>query len=108
MKIVITKTASDNLWPIYLYHLEYSQDHADQFQYEIDRFIVDNLQANPLLGHVYHEKCGIRRLIFQKRYNIYYTVRDHTVFVLFVFDGRMDINTQLREQGLDVDALLEE
>ncbi len=108
MKVVITKTASDGLWPIYLYHLEYSQDHADQFQYEIDRFIVDNLQTNPLLGHVYHEDRGIRRLIFQKRYNIYYTVRRDTVFVLFIFDGRMDINNQLREQGLDVDALLEE
>ncbi len=108
MKVVITKTASDSLWPIYLYHLEHSQAHAEQFQHEIDRFIVDNLQANPLLGHVYHEDRGIRRLIFQKRYNIYYTVRDHTVFVLFVFDGRMDINSQLREQGLDVDALLDE
>jgi len=108
MKVVITKTASDSLWPIYLYHLEYSQAHADQFQHEIDRFIVDNLQANPLLGHIYHEDRGIRRLIFQKRYNIYYTVRSDSVFVLFVFDGRMDINSQLREQGLDVDALLGE
>jgi toxin ParE1/3/4 len=108
MKVVITKTASDSLWPIYLYHLEYSQAHADQFQHGIDRFIVDNLQANPLLGHVYHEDRGIRRLIFQKRYNIYYTLRDNTVFVLFVFDGRMDINSQLREQGLDVDAMLDE
>jgi len=108
MKVVITKTASDSLWPIYLYHLEYSQAHADQFQYEIDRFIVDNLQAYPLLGHVYHEDRGIRRLIFQKRYNIYYVLRDNTVFVLFVFDGRMDINSQLRDQGLDVDALLDE
>ena len=108
MRVVITKTASDSLWPIYLYHLEYSQDHADQFQYEIDHFIVDNLEANPLLGHVYHEERGIRRLIFQQRYNIYYSVRSDTIFVLFVFDGRMDINSQLREQGLNVDALLDE
>lgn len=108
MKVVITNTASDSLWPIYLYHLEYSQDHADQFQHEIDRFIVENLEANPLLGHVYHKERGIRRLIFQKRYNIYYTVRDHTILVLFVFDGRLDINSQLREQGLDVDALRDE
>ncbi len=107
MKVVTTKTASDSLWPIYLYHLEYSQAHADQFQHEIDRFIVDNLQANPLLGHIFHEDRGIRRLIFQKRYNIYYTPQDNTAFVLFVFDGRMDINSQLRDQGLDVDALLD-
>jgi len=108
MKVVITGAASESLWPIYLYHLEYSQDHADQFQYEIDRFIVENLKTNPLLGHVYHEERGIRRLVFRKRYNIYYTVRNDVVFVLFIFDGRMDINSQLREQGLKVDALLEE
>ena len=40
MKVVITQAASDSLWPIYLYHLEYSQQFADQFQYDIDRFIV--------------------------------------------------------------------
>ena len=108
MKVVITRAASESLWPIYLYYLEYSQDYADQFQYEIDCFIVDNLKANPLLGHVYHEERGIRRLIFRKRYNVYYAVREDAVFVLFVFDGRMDINSQLREQGLNVDALLEE
>ncbi len=67
MKVVITRAASESLWPIYLYHLEYSQDYADQFQYEIDRFIVENLKANPLLGHVYHEECSIRRLVFRKR-----------------------------------------
>jgi len=57
--------------------------------------------------HVYHEERGIRRLVFRKRYNIYYTVREDVVFVLFVFGGRMDINSQLREQGLNVDALFE-
>ena len=66
------------------------------------------LLDNPLLGHVFHEERGIRQLIFRKRYNVYYTVREDAVFVLFVFDGRMDINSQLREQGLNVDALLEE
>jgi hypothetical protein len=28
------------------------------------------------------------------------------VFVLFIFDGRMDINSQLQEHGVDVEALL--
>jgi len=39
MKVVITEAAGESLWPIYLYHLEYSGDYADQFQFEIDRFI---------------------------------------------------------------------
>lgn len=64
---------------IHLYHSDYSQDYAEAFQYEIDRFILEHLSSNPLLGHLYHEARGIRRLIFQKRYNIYYTltVRRH-------------------------------
>lgn len=106
MKVVITRAASDSLWPMYLYHLEYSQQFADQFQYDIDRYIVENLEANPLLGHLYHEGRGIRRLIFQKRYNVYYTLRDETVFVLFVFDGRMNINSEMRESGVNLSSLL--
>ena len=106
MKVVITESASESLWPKYLYHLYYTRDYAEAFQFEIDRFIVEHLSANPLLGHIYHEGRGIRRLVFQKRYNIYYTVRGETVFVLFIFDGRMDINNQLQEHGVDVEALL--
>lgn len=106
MKVVMTQAASESLWPIYLYHLDYSQSYAEAFQYEIDRFILEHLSSNPLLGHLYHEPRGIRRLIFQKRYNIYYTVRDETVFVLLVFDGRMGINQDIENHGLDTDALI--
>ena len=103
MKVVITDSASESLWPIYLHHLSYSQDYADNFQYEIDRFMVENLSANSLLGHLYHEAKNIRRIIFEKRYNIYYTIRDESVFVMFIFDGRMDINQQIEKYGLDLD-----
>lgn len=106
MKVVMTKTASESLWPIYLYHSDYSQDYAEAFQYEIDRFILEHLSSNPLLGHLYHEPRGIRRLIFQKRYNIYYTLRDDTAFVLFIFDGRMGINQDIEEHGLDTNDLI--
>jgi plasmid stabilization system protein ParE len=106
MKVVITESASVSLWHIYLHHLDYTRDYAEAFQFEIDRFIIEHLSANPLIGHIYHEERGIRRLIFQKRYNIYYTVRGETVFVLFIFDGRMDINRQFQEEGVDVEALL--
>lgn len=106
MKVVITESASESLWPIYQYHCQYSEDFADEFQRAIDRFMLEHLSVNPLLGHLYHEGRGIRRLIFQKRYNVYYTVRDETVHILFIFDGRMDINSELQEHGLDVDDLL--
>lgn len=105
MKVVMTQSASESLWPIYMYHLDYSQDYAEGFQYDIDRFILENLGRNPLIGHIYHEPRGIRRLIFQKRFNIYYTVRNETVFVLFIFDGRMGINQDISEHGLDIDDL---
>ena len=29
LKVVMTQTASESLWPIYLYHLDYSQDYAE-------------------------------------------------------------------------------
>jgi plasmid stabilization system protein ParE len=105
MKVVITDSASESLLPIYLYHLDYSQEYAEVFQYEIDRFIVEHLRSNPLLGHLYHEARGIRRIIFKKRYNVYYTVRSETVFVLFVFDGRVEINQDIEEHGLEVSKL---
>lgn len=100
MKVVMTQTASESLWPIYLYHLDYSQDYAEAFQYDLDSFILERPGSNPLIGHLYHEPRGIRRLIFKKRYNIYYTIRDETVFVLFVLDGRMGINQNIKEHGL--------
>lgn len=103
MKVVITDSANESLWPIYSYHLEYSRKYADAFQFEIDRFIVDSLSSNPLLGHLYDEARGIRRLIFRKRYNIYYTLRDETIFVLFVFDGRMDINREIYEGDVNIE-----
>ncbi len=99
MKVVITDSASESLWPIYLHHLDYSQNYAETFQYEIDRFMVEHLSRNPLLGHLYHEARGIRRIIFRKRYNVYYSVHNETVFVLFIFDGRMNINQKIGDDG---------
>ena len=46
------------MWPIYLYHLDYSQDYAEAFQYEIDHLILEHLSSNPLLGHLYHEPAA--------------------------------------------------
>jgi hypothetical protein len=65
MKVVMTQTASESLWPIYLYHSDYSQDYAEAFQYEIDRFILEHLSSNPLVStdeRFPHDRFVCRRL----------------------------------------------
>lgn len=111
MKVTITNAADESLWPIYLYHLKYSQDYADQFQRDLDRFLVDVLGQNPHLGRLYHPARDIRRVVYEKRYNVYYTIREirseETLFVLFVFDGRMQVNQDIEDHGLDTDSLID-
>ncbi|NEY92044.1 type II toxin-antitoxin system RelE/ParE family toxin [Tabrizicola oligotrophica] len=106
MKVFLTRAAEDCLWAIWDHDRLYSESLADSFQRDIDRFIRDAIGANPEIGHVWHALRGIRRLIFRRRHNIFYTLRDDAAFVLFIFDGRMDINQQIAEAGLDVEALI--
>ncbi|MBS0573360.1 MAG: type II toxin-antitoxin system RelE/ParE family toxin [Proteobacteria bacterium] len=106
MKVFLTRTAEGCLWAIWDHDRLYSQSQADNFQRAIDRFIRDTIGANPEIGHVWHAPRGIRRLIFRRRHNIFYALRDDVAFVLFIFDGRMDINQQIAESGLEVDALI--
>lgn len=106
MKVIITKSADESLWPVYLYHLKYSQDYADQFQRDLGRFLIEVLGQNPHLGRLYHSDRNIRRVVYGKRYNVYYTTRDDDLFVLFVFDGRMQMNQDIEDYGLDTDSLI--
>jgi plasmid stabilization system protein ParE len=106
MKVYLTQTAEDCLWTIWDHDRLYSEGLADKFQRDIDRFIRDAIGANPKIGHVWHAPRGIRRLIFRRRHNIFYALRDEAAYVLFIFDGRMDINQQIAESGLDVEALI--
>lgn len=106
MKVFLTETAEDCLWSIWDHQRLYSEDLADKFQRDIDRFIRDAIVANPEIGHLWHGPRGIRRLIFRRRHNIFYALRDDAAYVLFVFDGRMDINQQIAETGLDVEGLI--
>jgi len=46
MKVVITNSASESLWPIYLYRFDYSQDYAEAFRYEIIRQSGSLLRGN--------------------------------------------------------------
>jgi plasmid stabilization system protein ParE len=106
MKVFLTQTAEDGLLAIWDHDRLYSEALAEAFQRDIDRFIRETIGANPEIGHVWHAPRGIRRLIFRRRHNIFYALRDDAAFVLFIFDGRMDINQQIAEAGLDVDALI--
>lgn len=106
MKVFLTQTADDCLWAIWNHDRNYSESLADSFQCDIERFIRDSIGANPKIGHVLHAPRGIRRLIFRRRHNIFYTLRHDVAFILFIFDGRMDINQHIAESGLDIEGLI--
>ena len=107
MKVFLTQTAEDCLWAIWDHDRSNSQELANAFQGDIDLFMRNVIGANPEIGHVWHAPRGIRRLIFRRRHNIFYTLRDDAAWVPFIFDGRMDINQQIAETGLEVEALIE-
>jgi plasmid stabilization system protein ParE len=106
MRVFLTQAAEDCLWAIWDHDQHYSESLAQDFQRDIDRFIREGVGANPEIGHVWHATRGIRRVIFRRRHNIFYVLRDDVAFVLFIFDGRMDINQQIAESGLDVETLI--
>jgi plasmid stabilization system protein ParE len=106
MKVLLTQNAQDCLQAIWDHDRAYSEDLADAFQLDIDTFIRATLSENPEIGHFWHANRGIRRLIFRRRHNIFYTLQDQTAWVLFIFDGRLDINQQIAEAGLDVEQLI--
>ena len=50
MKVVLTETAENCLWAIWDHDRLYSEQIADRFQRDIDRFIRDAIAANPEIG----------------------------------------------------------
>jgi toxin ParE1/3/4 len=102
MQVIITQNAEDNLGEIYSYHSEYSPAYADNFHDELTRFIIENLTVHPRLGHIHNPEKQIFRLIYQGRYNTYYTIKGNQVFVLFVIDGRLSLNAELAEQDVEL------
>jgi plasmid stabilization system protein ParE len=105
MKVVMTQTAEDSLGEIYRYKCEYSITHADEFLSEIYAFTTDNLSEFPRLGHVYNPERGLFRLIYAKAFNIYYTIRDQEVFVLFIIDGSISLNQELSDPTVTLPEL---
>ncbi|MGM0563451.1 MAG: type II toxin-antitoxin system RelE/ParE family toxin [Pseudomonadota bacterium] len=95
MEVSITPSATEALFGIYAYHYEYSEEYADLFYDSIMAFMVSNLSEFPFMGHEYNASRNLYRLIFQKRYNIYYQIRRNQVFVLYIKDGKMLFNSEL-------------
>ena len=105
MKVIITQTAEDSLEEIYRYKCEYSVAHADEFLSDIYAFTTESLSQFPRLGHVYNSKRGLFRLIYAKAFNIYYTIRDQEVFVLFIIDGAISMNQELADPAVSLPDL---
>jgi len=105
MKVVITPTAEDSLEEIYRYKCEYNVAHADEFLSKIYAFTTENLSEFPRLGHVHNPERALLRLIYGKVFNIYYTIREQEVFVLFVIDGSISLNQELADPNVNLPEL---
>ena len=105
MKVIITQTAEDSLEEIYRYKCEYSVAHADEFLSNIYAFTTENLSQFPRLGHVYNPERSLFRLIYAKAFNIYYTIREQEVFVLFIIDGSISLNQELADPKVTLPEL---
>ncbi|WP_340263547.1 type II toxin-antitoxin system RelE/ParE family toxin [Sulfitobacter pontiacus] len=105
MKVIITQSAEDSLREIYRYKCEYSVAHADEFLSDIYAFTTENLSQFPRLGHVYNPERDLFRLIYTKAFNIYYTIREQEVFVLFIIDGSISLNQELSDPTVTLPEL---
>ena len=105
MKVIITQTAEDSLGEIYSYKCEYSVAHADEFLSDIYAFTTENLSQFPRLGHAYNPERGLFRLIYVKTFNIYYTIHEQEVFVLFIIDGSISLNQELADPSVTLPEL---
>ncbi len=108
MKIYFTKYAEDNLAAIYTYHSAYSIGFADSFYDEITVFIISTLSAHPKIGHIHNKAESLYRLIFKQRYNIYYLIKDETIYILHILDGRLLLNEELAEENIPLPPVKKE
>ena len=102
MKIVITKSAEDALLESYLYICARNPNAANRIYDELMEFIFDKLTTFPTLGHLYNPAKNIYRLIHSKTgYNIYYIIKAEVIYVLYIIDGEMNLNQQLKDLSYD-------
>lgn len=97
MKVILTDNAEDNLWQIYRYHADYSEAYAETFQAELTDFIFTSLSEHPELGTIYNPSISLHRMVYSERYNIYYVLKPDALYIVYVLDGRMQINMSLGE-----------
>lgn len=102
MKVTITPTAEDSLEGIYQYKCEYSVAYADEFVAKIYSFIIKNLSQFPRIGRPYNPARGLFRLVYGEGFNIYYTIGEQEVFVLFIIDGSISLNQELADPDIEL------
>ena len=105
MKVILTENAEENLWQIYRYHANYSETYADTFQSGLTDFIFSSLSKHPELGNVYNASINLRRMVYDKRYIIYYVLEADALYIVYVLDGRMQINTDLTRPDAELPNL---
>lgn len=105
MKVILTENAEDNLWTIYRYHAEYSEDYAEQFQGRFDDFVFTSLSRCPKMGTLYNPVKQVYRMVLEGRYNIYYVIRDDGLYIVYVLDGRLQLNLKLAEPDAELPPL---
>lgn len=105
MKIHITENAEKNLWQIYRYHADYSHSFADEFQHKITTFVFENLARYPEIGTLFNEEKGLYRLVYEGRYNIYYVARDDALYIVYILDGRLQLNTDIADPDTSLPSL---
>lgn len=104
MIVHFTQNALANLDSIFEYHADYNNDYAYKFNNEIMSQIRDNLSQFSEMGSLYNLKKSIRRLVFE-RYNVYYLHKPDIVYVLFVIDAKMHLNTEIQEPDFKIPSL---
>ncbi|PHS24603.1 MAG: hypothetical protein COA84_08905 [Robiginitomaculum sp.] len=97
MKIHITLSAEENLWQIYRYHADYSHDYADAFHGKLTAFIFETLGQHPKIGTLYNPEKSLYRLIYEGRYNIYYVAQNNALYIVYILDGRLQLNMDIAE-----------
>ena len=102
MQTYVTKTAQENLGELYDWHREYSESYAEQFHDEIVMYLLRTLPDNPKIGHVYNAAKRLYRLIYKRRYNVYYTIKGDAIYILFIIDGRMLFNSELAGPDIEI------
>lgn len=102
MKVYITETARENLGEIHAWHADYDPEYADAYHRQLIDFLLTTLADNPKIGRLYNAKRGVRRMVFDGRFNIYYQVEDDMLSVLFIISGRMMLNTDLEDPDVEL------